>query len=1160
MRIKIVVIVGLIFLLGINQTQSAELSQRLAFFQQDLTFSSSEGFDIVYLKGCDITGEVGKPQLPVKQVQVALPAGSAVEDVLVTSAEGAFLEGLHRILPVQPPRILSMVDQPIPLVQPVAQVYRQTVEYPGKLVEYTGSGFLGGYALVNILVYPVQYIPAQSKIKLYSRIELKIRYSIGRKEPVPVTRRSQIGTQVYEIMLKQAALNLQVIKPSLVPRKIKRARLTPGDHEYVIVTDTNFVSTFQALAEWKTQKGVPAKIVTTQWIYSQYTGYDNAEKVRSFIKDAYQSWGTIWVLLGGDTNVVPDRAAWAMDCEAGMMPDENEIRCDLYFSDLDGTWDVDGDHIYGEVEDSIDLYPDVFVGRASCSDVTKAQALVNKLLTYEKNPPADYTTKMLFLAEILWSNPYTNSALSKDMIDEEYVPPQFDPITKLYQDLGNENWTTVMTAMNEGQNIINHDGHCWYSVMGVGAGMLDREDMDALTNDPRNSILYSIGCWPAAIDYDCIAERFINNPNGGGVAFIGNSRYGWGSPGNPKYGYSDRFDQQFHASLFLKDIYRIGATVADMKSFYVPFSRQENVYRWCQYQVNLLGDPEMPIWTDTPGILAVEHPDTVIAGSSQFPVTVFSASSTEPVQEALVCVMKGAEVYRRGLTDQQGQILLDVSPSTAGEMYVTVTAHNFLYETDTVMVIAAGGCMLYDAHTVDDASTGNGDGLPNPGETIDMSVTLKNWGTEAEYNVYAVLHSTGDPHVTLVDSLQDFGTVNPGQTTVSLAPYVFSVDSDCPNNHVIYFDMEINDGYGASWTSMVAITVVTPDLICYNYWVDDAVGGNGNGKPEPGETFDLNVSVKNAGMQLASDVTGCLSSTSPYLNIADSTANFGDIPPGQTRNGFFEDIHLLPSCPPVYFPYLYLRMETSEGCSFQDTFILSVGEGGFEDDMESGTGLWTHGGTGDLWHLTSHRKHSGESSWYNGIEDLWYFNDNMQTWLESSPFVLEPESYLTFWLWYDVTNYGVDGIHVQIVDAESGVPDTLDFIGTGGALDSVLNTGNDWLEYTYDLSGIPPGKTVSVRFSFTSDYQYSQDGEGFYIDDVRVGTKAPTWLLGDVTGDGLVDASDIIFLINYLFRGGPAPDPLNKGDVTDDGEVTASDVVYLISYLYRGGPPPQPTH
>jgi hypothetical protein len=1156
MRIKVLLLLLFVCFLGVNQPQSAELFQKVEFFQNDLVFSTNTGFDQIYLKGCDMTDKVGEPQLPVKQVQVVLPAGTEVAEVIVTSAHGEYLPGQYQIFPVQPPRILSLMDQPIPFVQPQVKVYEKSVEYPGKLAEYTGTGFLGGYQLANILVYPVQYVPAERKIKFYSHMVLKISYSEGMKKPLAVSLRSQAGAQVYQTMVKKAAFNAGGASLGLVPQRIMKYTLPPGDYEYVIITDENFVSTFQPLADWKTQKGVPAKIVTTQWIYSNFTGYDNAEKVRNFIKDAYQNWGTIWVLLGGDTNVVPDRAAWAMDCEFGMEPDENLIRCDLYFSDLDGSWDANGNHFYGEVEDSVDLYADVFVGRASCSDVGKAQALVGKLLNYEKNPPTDYTTKMLFLADILWNDPYTNSALSKELIDEEYVPSQFDPITKLYHDLGNESPTTVKAAINDGQNIINHDGHCWYTVMGAGTGYLGISDMDALYNNPRNSILYSIGCWPAAFDYDCIAEHFINNPNGGGVAFIGNSRYGWGSPGNPLYGYSDKFDQQFFASLFSKDIYHIGAAVADMKSYYVPFSRQENVYRWHQYQVNLLGDPEMPIWTDTPQILASQHPDTVLTGSSQFPVTVYNTAGMEPVPEALVCLMKGDQVYQRCLTDQQGQVTLDVSPSTPGEIYLTITAHNFLYRTDTIDVVTSGGCVLYHEHSIDDATVGNGDGLVNPGETINMTVTLKNWGSEVEYNVYAILHSTGDPYVTLTDSLQDFGIMNPGETAASFGPYVFSIDSNCPNQHVIYFDLEMNEGYDLTWHSMIPITVVTPDLIYYNYWVYDAVGGNGNGKPEPGETFDLNVSIKNKGMEQASDVTGYLSSFSSYLHIPDSSASFGDIPSEQIWSGVFEDVYLYPSCPSYHFPYMNLRAETSQGFSCQDSFILNIGEGGFEDDMESGDGLWTHGGTLDYWHLTGNRVHSGLYSWYNGLEGLWYFEDNMLNWLQTSSFVIEPESYLSFWMWYDVTNYGVDGVHVQIVDALSGIPDTIDFIGTGGALDSALNTGNDWLEYRYDLSFIPPGTTIRVRFSFTSDDEYSFDGEGFYIDDVKVGTKASTWLPGDVTGDGLVDASDVIYLLNYLFKGGPAPVPFERGDVTNDGEVSASDIVYLLSYLYRGGPPP----
>ena len=66
-----------------------------------------------------------------------------------------------------------------------------------------------------------------------------------------------------------------------------------------------------------------------------------------------------------------------------------------------------------------------------------------------------------------------------------------------------------------------------------------------------------------------------------------------------------------------------------------------------------------------------------------------------------------------------------------------------------------------------------------------------------------------------------------------------------------------------------------------------------------------------------------------------------------------------------------------------------------------------------------------------------------------------------------------------------------------------------------------------------------------------VATKA-----GDMTGDGEVDLGDVIFLINYLYKNGPVPDPLSLGDVNCDGHVEMGDVVYLINYLYKSGPVP----
>jgi hypothetical protein len=59
---------------------------------------------------------------------------------------------------------------------------------------------------------------------------------------------------------------------------------------------------------------------------------------------------------------------------------------------------------------------------------------------------------------------------------------------------------------------------------------------------------------------------------------------------------------------------------------------------------------------------------------------------------------------------------------------------------------------------------------------------------------------------------------------------------------------------------------------------------------------------------------------------------------------------------------------------------------------------------------------------------------------------------------------------------------------------------------------------------------------------------------GDINGDGTIDVGDVVFLINYLYTSGPAPDPLELGDVNCDDAVNIADVVYLINYLFIGGP------
>jgi len=66
----------------------------------------------------------------------------------------------------------------------------------------------------------------------------------------------------------------------------------------------------------------------------------------------------------------------------------------------------------------------------------------------------------------------------------------------------------------------------------------------------------------------------------------------------------------------------------------------------------------------------------------------------------------------------------------------------------------------------------------------------------------------------------------------------------------------------------------------------------------------------------------------------------------------------------------------------------------------------------------------------------------------------------------------------------------------------------------------------------------------------------PPYICGDTDASGAVDIDDVVYLIAYIFGGGPAPDPLESGDADCSGGVDIDDVVYIIAYIFGGGNPP----
>jgi hypothetical protein len=656
------------------QAQPAAISTTMEFARPSIVTERAGSYDVIRMQDAVATLEVGFPELPLRIVTLALPEGTVAVRADAEVLSEARLDGTYSVRPVQPQVPLSRPDL-ARWVEPDAAAYASRSPYPATVCALLGNGMIGGRPVATVAVYPIQYTPADGSLTLNETVRIDVTLAPNAPAAGAQAVRRPMDDRAAVERLRALVANPEDVAPATTKRGTRAA-----DAEYLIITSASLAPIFQPLADWKTQKGVPAQILTTAWIYSTYAGVDNQERIRNCIIDYYENHGTTWVLLGGDTSVVPARVVYAMTSGAGGSPDEDDIRCDLYYADLDGTWNADGDGTWGEViQDAVDMYADLFIGRAPVDNTTEATRFVSKTLTYQGaigagSPPTDYQREVLFLAEVLWDTPFTDGGICKDMIDDESVPPELDPITKLYETNGLLTKSRAISEMNAGHNIVNHMGHANYNVLSIGSSALYGSDFDNLANGSRYGIFYSIGCWPAAIDYDAIGEHWVHSARAG-VAFVGNSRYGWGSPGNSGSGTSDQFDREFFRQLFNEGVDRIGATHAAHKDALVGLAQTNDYYRYCLYELNLLGDPEMTVWTAEPVSATANHASTVPLGQHPFVVTV--RRSGEPVGGAVVH-LASAEVSETALTGADGIAVLYPAPTAEGSMTVTVTGQGIL--------------------------------------------------------------------------------------------------------------------------------------------------------------------------------------------------------------------------------------------------------------------------------------------------------------------------------------------------------------------------------------------------------------------------------------------------------------------------------------------------
>ena len=317
--------------------------------------------------------ESNKPMLPLYVKMYEIPFGSTNIQVTCNPQEIGTMTLSAEVIPA---RIapLSKMNANLVYVKD-ASVYESDAFYPDSWFSYDLSAGRNGndqqVTFVKVVCYPVQYSPLSNLITYAGGFEINMNYNA----------------------------------PTTPPKTLDTS------YDMVVIAPAAFESTLQPLIDFKNSKGLTTMFKSMEAILSEYTGFDQPEQVKYFIKDAYDTWNITYVLLVGglkshiyakdkDTPSAGWKAWWVPVRYVSIPQDEDEgCLSDLYYGCLYNatggfdSWDSSGDGIYanwgwlGGKRDYFDMYPEVYVARLPCTTVNEVKVVVNKILSYESTGP-----------------------------------------------------------------------------------------------------------------------------------------------------------------------------------------------------------------------------------------------------------------------------------------------------------------------------------------------------------------------------------------------------------------------------------------------------------------------------------------------------------------------------------------------------------------------------------------------------------------------------------------------------------------------------------------------------------------------------------------------------------------------------------------------------
>lgn len=732
--------------------------------------------------------------------------------------------------------------------------------WPTEVVRIGTPAILRGNRILPVIISPLRWNRATGELEIVENIDFELDFTSNNN------RINMVDGSGYPkpSVAAGAILKDLVINP---PMQTMDVGLRNGSIVYVMGVGNNWnqaLEILEPLIEWRRRMGWTVEVIRVQ------NNTSNAA-IKNAIQDAYDDWEVPpeFVVICGDTDGPFPMAFW--DMRAG------------------ANYPYESDHPYVML-DGDDLLADAAVGRLIFTSLGMLDNIVEKTVQYESDPfigngdDRGWQKRAGFIAG---DNRSGTSSIdmcrwSKElMIRNGYD----DDVAELYwtpQNPRPNGQAFTIDNIESGLSFFTYRG--WTFMNGFRF-----EDVDQLRNGRMLPFVMLATCNTG--DYGehvsstfYYTERFLYSGRGGAIGAVG-------AAGATHTAYNNLIATGTFRSFFAMkipwqgwglingktELYRNYAAYDDIQH---PENRGLEAWECEVYIFNLMGDPAVDLYTDTPRGLEMARPRNIRTGDSRFEIAVTYSDNDQPANDVRVCLYKADEFQISTFTDDEGVVIFYLDPewTAEGEIMLTVSGHNLMpelveYEIRDVEVFLGASSFAVDDDQ-EGGSNGDDNGVANPTEIIELTVDVSSLGEnspEGEIEVQlvsAVAHLSVEDDLIVLDNAPD-----PGES-VHLT-FLVEISGGFPAELDALFNVIVTAG-NDSWLSAISVPVEGPRIELTSIeWLNDPL--------EPGEDAHCYLWIRNVGDQRAGELSATLISLTSTISIPTSEGSFSSISPGVSR-------------------------------------------------------------------------------------------------------------------------------------------------------------------------------------------------------------------------------------------------------------------------------------